>query len=815
MKLLSRAALAALLITGSIVTVPLETSGAATVAAYPRLLLDPGFETGLASWTVEGAAATAVTAPVRSGAGALRITDTSPTTGVVVRSARLAVVPGEELTASIWVQQATAGAGGSLYLEFWRADGSRTVPVSAVDAPPATGWQSLSTTGIVPDDAVTATVLAYSKQQDAGTTYWDDARLTALPPPLRRVPNAGFEERRRLDEPTQWTSSTPDCKKPSCPVTLLRGSAARSGTGYVQVRDVPEAGAADIALSLLSEAVPAAPGETVTVSAWARRVDGSGASLYLEFRNAAGTRIGVHSTGVGAQSGWQRIRVAGTAPAGTVTTTVRIYHDEAGRGTTDWDDVSLRSSADAAYDPALASGATALFVGDQRVESYAGVSRVVHPGAKGANDGVVLSGLGGGTYDDNPRIAGTVLPGAAGEAPYTMWYSTTRGLGRAISADGLTWDRDGQTAALQPLGTSGVVRNPAWTSGSELPRYFMMASEVTKVPDVKRYVSLQSADGKAWVPVPGARSIPGFDVANVTWDPATRRFVAMIKNQFNSPYGPRTTWVSTSTDFRDWTAPSPAFAADLLDDARIPAGTGKLGTTAWSEIYGMPAIRYGDQYLGIPWIFDIGYSPNRLGNPGTDMGRSHLGVAASRDLVNWSRPNRTDLVTPGPRGSWDFGFNMSGSSFVHVRQSGGAWESRLYYSSFAGEHMCTAEPQRAGQCATGYGNSRIGVATWPMDRFASFRGAGVVTTRPLAAAGDVLTVNYRPGAGGSSLRVEVLDAGGTPVPGYGVADATAISTDARAPGTRVSWGDRTTLPAGPLRLRFHTTGGDLYAFAVL
>ena len=62
----------------------------------------------------------------------------------------------------------------------------------------------------------------------------------------------------------------------------------------------------------------------------------------------------------------------------------------------------------------------------------------------------------------------------------------------------------------------------------------------------------------------------------------------------------------------------------------------------------------------------------------------------------------------------------------------------------------------------------------------------------------------------------MLDATGAPVPGYGAADATLITSDALAPGTRVTWGGKTTLPtgSGALRLRFDLSGGDLYAYSI-
>ncbi|MDQ0371204.1 hypothetical protein J2S42_007873 [Catenuloplanes indicus] len=806
MRSFIRVVTAALLISGFAVAA--ESPAIAAVTPSARLLLNPGFEAGLPGWTTDDAGATAVvTSPVHGGGRAVRITDTSTGSGVSVRSAHLAVLPGEEITTSIWVQQAVAGAGGSLYLEFWRADGSRTTPVTSLAAADSTAWQKLTVTGTVPDDAVTATLLAYTTWADSGVTYWDDAAVTALPPPLRKVPNAGFEEMRNREVPTQWTSTEPNCTGTACPVQWLRGTVAHGGSGYVLINDTSSAEA----ISVLSDAVPVNAGETITASAWAHRLSGTGARIYVEFRDASGARIGVTDTVVPSGSGWQKAKVTGTAPAGATTTSVRLYGDLDGVGQTRWDDVELRSSADVADSTALNPGAAVLFVGDQRVEAYTGVERVVHPGSKGANDGVVLTGTGAATWDANPRMGGTVLPGIfPGEPAFTMWYQTSSGTGRAISDDGITWSRDGRTAPVYPThGPQGVVRNPAWTPGATVPKFFMMVREGMT------YIGKQSNDGITWSAISGARGIPGFDVAMATYDPVSKRFVAMIKNQLTSPFGPRTTWVSYSTDFRTWTTPSPSFAADLLDDARIPAGYGRLGDTAWSEIYGMPAIRYGDQFLGVPWIFDIAYSPNRLGNPGADTGRSHLGVAASRDLVNWSRPSRDNLVEPGPLGGWDYGFNLSSSGFVTVTRADGRLETRLYYGAFKGEHVCQQEQIDAGYCTVHYGNSNVGMVSWPADRFASFHadGAGTVTTRPLTAAGRALTVNYRPAAAGDSLRVEVLDVNGNPIQGYAAADSIPVTTDALAPGVRAAWTGGDTLPSGAVRLRFHLSGGDLYSFA--
>ncbi|NMO54107.1 hypothetical protein HH310_23345 [Actinoplanes sp. TBRC 11911] len=726
--------------------------------------------------------------------------DTSGTAGVSVRSAPLAVVPGERITASIWIQQAAAGAGGSLFLEFHRPDGSRTAPVFSKAAPASTAWQQLTVTGDAPDDAVDATVLAYSTFADNGTTYWDDAAASALPPPLRKVPNADFEEQRDPAFPTEWATDKTG-------VALVRDAAAHGGDTAVRITDT----SASDPVSVLSKAVPVNVGETVTASAWANPLSGTGATLYLEFVDKNGTELSATTATPGAAgTGWQQVSVSGTAPANTTTLRVRLYSLLAAIGTTTWDDVALRSSADSSYATALGAGQVVLFAGDQRIESYTGVTHKTFAGTKAAPDGIVIHQ---GTATANPRCGCTVLAGASGEPRYKMWFTGSpdasgHGAGYATSEDGLTWTFVKLITTLNSA--QGVVENPAWTSGSSVPRYFTL--DVQRNPN--QYVSMQSTDGLTWTAVSGAAAIPGIDVANVTYDPIAKVFVAMVKRHLTIPLGPRTTWVSTSTDFKNWSTARPAFAADGLDDDLI-TDPGKHGMTPWSEIYGMPATRYGDQYLGTPWVFDIAYSPNRdAGDNGPDKGRSHIELATSRDLVNWSRPSRDNLITPGPAGAWDHGFELGGTTFTTVQQANGDWQTRFYYGSFSGEHVCAQTDVNNGDCTTPSGNSNIGMVSWPTDRFASFHGGGTVTTRPITPAGTTLTVNYAPGTTGDNLKVEVLDVNGNPIPGYASTNVTPIAADAKAPGVQVSWGGTTTLPSGAIRLRFTQTGGDLYAFTI-
>lgn len=128
---------------------------------------------------------------------------------------------------------------------------------------------------------------------------------------------------------------------------------------------------------------------------------------------------------------------------------------------------------------------------------------------------------------------------------------------------------------------------------------------------------------------------------------------------------------------------------------------------------------------------------------------------------------------------------------------------RIYYGAWDGPHN------------TRQRNAGIGLATLRKDGFVSLDAgetAGTVTTRLLPAEPEgrlKLTVNAE--AAGGSLRVEVLNAQGEFVPGYGKEECEPVR-DGGIHQT-VRWKDRDVLPAGQrVRLRFWLQNCRLYAF---
>ena len=101
------------------------------------------------------------------------------------------------------------------------------------------------------------------------------------------------------------------------------------------------------------------------------------------------------------------------------------------------------------------------------------------------------------------------------------------------------------------------------------------------------------------------------------------------------------------------------------------------------------------------------------------------------------------------------------------------------------------------------------------DGFASLRAGydgGEAVTRPFVCAGGQLRLNVSTSAVGS-VRVEVQDRAGRPLPGLGLDDCTEIFADEI--DREVRWSDDSALAGAvdrPVRLRFALCDADLYAF---
>jgi hypothetical protein len=337
--------------------------------------------------------------------------------------------------------------------------------------------------------------------------------------------------------------------------------------------------------------------------------------------------------------------------------------------------------------------------------------------------------------------------------------------------------------------------------------------EATWNAESSNIYAFSSPDGITWTQIGPSFVIPGRDTVNLTKVGDVYRAQVKQWTLSGGDYGwqPRSAWVTESTDFLHWSAPTFSMAADSIDMQNVKA----LGTGAVTDIYQLPAGQYGDQVIGLPWMFDIrkptllpASDTDGIPGPNTDIGVEHIEIAASTDGINWSRPARGPIVAKGASGAWDWGFMMTSQG---LRVEGD--QTLLHYSSYQGEHSC--EPADTG--CTLQGPSRAGLVTWPRDRMVSWHatGTGTLTTRPLQPEADAgaLTINATGG-----VRVAVVDASGEVVSGYGLADSSLTPTGDGLTST-VRWGSALQLPSlssvgGHLRLRIEVTDGDLYAFTI-
>jgi hypothetical protein len=148
---------------------------------------------------------------------------------------------------------------------------------------------------------------------------------------------------------------------------------------------------------------------------------------------------------------------------------------------------------------------------------------------------------------------------------------------------------------------------------------------------------------------------------------------------------------------------------------------------------------------------------------------------------------------------------------VPVRVGDELW---LYYSAWDGDHLTWNRdntpyyPNRVR-----IGRTARAVLRW--NGYLSLRGAdtpGELTTPLLRTSGRQLVLNAAATKG--SVRVEVQDAVGTPLPGFGLADCERLTGDGIAQTVRWAGNARLPVQAGnqPLRLRFEVQRADLYGF---
>ncbi len=275
-----------------------------------------------------------------------------------------------------------------------------------------------------------------------------------------------------------------------------------------------------------------------------------------------------------------------------------------------------------------------------------------------------------------------------------------------------------------------------------------------------------------------------FDSQNVPfWDPWRNEYVIFTRGvigeggSFKGGYR----WIrrATSNDFLNW---SPL---ELIDTGATPHEHFYTNGTT-------PYLRAPGIYLSFPRRF----LPDR--RPREDSpwpGTSDSIFMSSRDGRHWERTFMESFVRPGisPRG-WTSRNNLMSSGIVET----GETELSMYvlrHRDFPSVHF-----ERVTIRKDGFVSASAGFA------------GGELATHPLVFEGEELELNYSTSAAGS-IKVEVQDEGGNPLPGFALDDYPEMFGDEIEGVARWSRGTGIGSLAGKtMRLRFWLKDADLYAF---
>jgi hypothetical protein len=222
-----------------------------------------------------------------------------------------------------------------------------------------------------------------------------------------------------------------------------------------------------------------------------------------------------------------------------------------------------------------------------------------------------------------------------------------------------------------------------------------------------------------------------------------------------------------------------------------------------TQLYNLDAIPYESLMLG---VFGIHRGPaNKVCEELKRPKICDLELAYSRDGFHWDRPDRTPfLASTRKEGDWDRAYLHAGVGLCCI-VGDKLW---FYYSGWSG-----ISPALGGDM---YAGGSTGVAFLRRDGFASMNAAsapGVLTTRTITFQGRYLFVNVHDPKG--ELRAEILGEDGQVIAPYTLENSVPLRADATR--QRMTWkgsDDLAKLASTRVKIRFHLTSGELYAFWV-
>jgi hypothetical protein len=403
---------------------------------------------------------------------------------------------------------------------------------------------------------------------------------------------------------------------------------------------------------------------------------------------------------------------------------------------------------------------------------------------------------------------------------YRLYYRG-RGAGRegtgevtcyAESNDGRHWTKpklglyqaDGSTQNNVVLAAAGVTHNfsPFLDARPGVPpaeRFKALGGLLDQKNPAGGLRAYASADGIHWRPLGDAPVIThgAFDSQNVSFWSETERCYACYLRIFSSGVTTATQWKitglrtaarATSADFMHWSPPEPVRFE--------PAQEVHLYTTQTHPYFRAPHIYIATAARFMPGRKAISDVEAKLihVHPSYYKDVSDAVLLTSRDGRTFQQTFREALIRPGLQANqW---VSRTGYPALNVVQTGPA-EMSLYTNQDYTQP--TAHLRRYSLRLDGFASVN-----------APYEG-GQLVTKAFRFTGRQLSLNFATSAAGG-IRVEIQDAQGTPLPGYGAADCVEML------GNRLEWPVRWTggsevskLAGRPVRLRFLMKDADLYA----
>ncbi len=311
-------------------------------------------------------------------------------------------------------------------------------------------------------------------------------------------------------------------------------------------------------------------------------------------------------------------------------------------------------------------------------------------------------------------------------------------------------------------------------------------------------VAFVSPDGIRWKklrPEPVLK-YPGkgwaFDSQNVAfWSESEKCYVCYFRIV---PENVRTIARATSPDFVHWSA-------------LVPMQYGDTGNKPPENLY----TNQTRPYFRAPHIYIA--TPARFMQDRSALSEAQAKEAGIGPAVKWLRSDCSDAVLMSTRGG-----DRYERTFMEAWLLPGIglqnWVSRSNYPGYGIVPTGPAEMSLYVSRHNAQQSAHLARYTLRTDGFVSVRAGyqgAEMLTRPLVFAGNSLEINFATSAAGS-VRVEIQDAAGHPIPGFTLADCPEIIGDEIE--HLVAWKqgpDVGQLASRPIRLRFVMKEADLYS----